>query len=48
MCSFSNGSRMGAGDRAAPIRAIRQAKRECGSCGCALDRLYPLARALLG
>ncbi|WOC75874.1 hypothetical protein RX717_02445 [Intestinibacillus sp. NTUH-41-i26] len=48
MCSFSNGSRMGAGDRAAPIHAIRQAKRECGSCGCALDRLYPLARALLG
>lgn len=48
MCSFSNGSRMGAGDRAAPIHAIRQAKRECSSCGYALDRLYPPARALLG
>ncbi len=38
----------GAGDRAALTDAIRQAERECGSCGCALDPLYPRALALLG
>ena len=35
-------------DRDALVAAIRQADRECGSCGCELDPLYKRALALLG
>lgn len=35
-------------DRDALVAAIRQADRECGSCGCELDPLYKKALALLG
>ena len=38
----------GRGDKAALMRAIQQADRECGSCGCALDPLYKRVLALLG
>ena len=34
-------------DRNALVAAIRQADRECGSCGCELDPLYKKALALL-
>ena len=37
----------GRGNKAALKRAIQQADRECGSCGCALDTLYKRALALL-
>ena len=35
-------------DRDALVAAIRQADRECGSCGCEMDPLYKKALALLG
>ena len=35
-------------DRDALVAAIRQADRECGSCGCELGPLYKKALALLG
>ena len=38
----------GCADRDALVAAIRQADRECGSCGCELDPLYKKALALLG
>ena len=38
----------GCTDRDALAAAIRQADRECGSCGCELDPLYKKALALLG
>ena len=38
----------GRGDKAALMRAIQQADRECGSCVCALGPLYKRALALLG
>lgn len=38
----------GCTDRDALVAAIRQADRECGSCGCELDPLYKKALALLG
>lgn len=34
-------------DHGALVAAIRQADRECGSCGCELDPLYKKALALL-
>ena len=37
----------GHGDRQALTAAIRQADRECGSCGCQLDPLYKAALSLL-
>ena len=37
----------GHGDWQALTTAIRQADRECGSCGCALDPLYKTALELL-
>ena len=37
----------GCADRDALVAAIRQADRECGSCGCELDPLYKKALALL-
>lgn len=36
----------GKGDRDTLIAAIKQADRECGSCGCELDPLYKRALAL--
>ena len=38
----------GRADHDALVAAIRQADRECGSCGCELDPLYKRALALLG
>lgn len=37
----------GAADRPSLIAAIREASRECGSCGCAFDPLYQRALELL-
>lgn len=37
----------GAADRPSLTAAIREASRECGSCGCALDPLYQRALELL-
>ena len=37
----------GTADNEAVIPAIRQAERECGSCGCDLDPLYRRALELL-
>lgn len=37
----------GTGGRDDLIPAIRQAERECGSCGCELDLLYRRALELL-
>lgn len=37
----------GNSDRDALVSAIRQADKECGSCGCELDPLYKRALALL-
>lgn len=37
----------GGGSRDDLIPAIRQAERECGSCGCELDPLYRRALELL-
>ena len=37
----------GNGSREALIRAVEQADRECGSCGCELDPLYKRALELL-
>ena len=37
----------GHGDRDALRAAVEQAERECGSCGCALDALYPRVLKLL-
>lgn len=34
-------------DREAFISAIKQADRECGSCGCEMDPLYKRALELL-
>lgn len=33
--------------RAALKAAVAQAREVCGNCGCALDKLYPRALALL-
>lgn len=38
----------GKSDSDALIASIRQADKECGSCGCELDPLYKRALALLG
>lgn len=37
----------GKSDRDALVSAIRQADKECGSCGCELDPLYKRALELL-
>ena len=37
----------GRGSREALASAIRQADRECGSCGCELDPLYKKALELI-
>lgn len=37
----------GKADKDALISAIKQADKECGSCGCNLDLLYKRALALL-
>lgn len=37
----------GKSDRDALVSAIRQADKECGSCGCELDALYKRALELL-
>ncbi|HBG00420.1 MAG TPA: hypothetical protein DDW87_02435 [Firmicutes bacterium] len=37
----------GKGDKQELTAAIKQADRECGSCGCALDPLYKRALELL-
>ncbi len=37
----------GAGNTAELIVAVKQAQKECGSCGCEMDSLYPRALALL-
>lgn len=37
----------GSGERETLVSAIRQAERECGSCGCDLDPLYRPALVLL-
>lgn len=37
----------GNSDRDALVSAIRQADKECGSCGCELDPLYKRALALI-
>lgn len=37
----------GSGERETLVSAIRQAERECGSCGCDLDPLYWRALVLL-
>lgn len=37
----------GKGDKDALIDAVRQADKECGSCGCELDPLYKRALELL-
>lgn len=37
----------GNGDRDALIDAVRQADKECGSCGCDFDPLYKRALELL-
>ena len=37
----------GTEDKDALVSAIKQADRECGSCGCELDPLYKRALALL-
>lgn len=37
----------GAGDRGELIAAVRQADKECGSCGCEFDPLYKRALELL-
>ena len=34
-------------DHPALVAAIKQAEKECGSCGCELDPLYPRALELL-
>ena len=34
-------------DREAFILAIKQADRECGSCGCEMDPLYKMALELI-
>lgn len=36
----------GNGDKAGLISAIKQADKECGSCGCELDPLYKRALEL--
>lgn len=37
----------GTSDRDALVSAIKQADKECGSCGCELDSLYKRALELL-
>ena len=37
----------GKGDKTVLTAAIRQADRECGTCGCELDPLYKRALELL-
>lgn len=37
----------GTSDKDALVSAIRQADKECGSCGCELDSLYKRALELL-
>ncbi len=37
----------GSSDREALISAIKQADKECGSCGCDLDPLYKRALELI-
>lgn len=37
----------GKGDKDALVNAVRQADKECGSCGCELDPLYKRALELL-
>lgn len=37
----------GKADKNALVSAIKQADKECGSCGCDLDPLYKRALALL-
>ena len=37
----------GKGDKEALVNAVRQADKECGSCGCELDPLYKRALELL-
>lgn len=37
----------GTTDRDALISAVKQADKECGNCGCALDPLYKRALELL-
>ena len=37
----------GAGSKEELRQAIERAQKECGSCGCTLDPLYPRALALL-
>ncbi len=37
----------GKADKDTLVSAIRQADKECGSCGCNLDPLYKRALALL-
>lgn len=37
----------GKGDKDDLVNAVRQADKECGSCGCELDPLYKRALELL-
>lgn len=37
----------GTADREALIAAVKQADKECGSCGCELDPLYKRALELI-
>ncbi|MDE5991167.1 MAG: hypothetical protein K2H36_06265 [Clostridia bacterium] len=37
----------GKGDKSSLIEAIKQADKECGSCGCDFDPLYKKALELL-
>ena len=38
----------GESDKDTLIASVKQADKECGSCGCELDALYKRALALLG
>ena len=38
----------GESDKGTLIASVKQADKECGSCGCELDALYKRALALLG
>ena len=38
----------GVGSKEELRQAIERAQKECGSCGCSLDALYPKALGLLG